>query len=402
LAAVDVSIRVFDFFSGCGGTSAGLQHAGMEIVFALDSDHDSANSFRTNFPGAIFQQGDIAAFEPVALSPLVRTDIDRPILFAGCAPCQPFSKRNRARNVREDGRANLLKHFGEFVEFHLPDYVLVENVPGLQDLDIASPGPLPEFLVQLKRLAYSWDVRVVRSQDYGVPQRRARLILLASRHGAISLPQPTHGPSEGPKLLDPLIPYRTAWDAIRHLPPLEAGQAHPAIPNHACAGLNPLNLERMRHTPAGGDRRDWPEHLLLDCHRKLSDEVRLDAEGNKKRDTSLDHLDVYGRVRKDQPASGLTTRCISLSNGRFGHPDPAQHRALSVREAACLQTFPEDFVFHGALNSTARQVGNAVPVLLAQRLGEQIGRHWVGVVEGRVTETWGEVSIGAEFHSVGA
>ena len=121
--------------------------------------------------------------------------------------------------------------------------------------------------------------------------------------------------------------------------------------------LSELNMRRIRATPVGGDRRDWPSELVLDCHRK---------EG-------AGYVDVYGRMRWDAPATGLTTKCFSLSNGRFGHPE--QDRAISVREAACLQTFPRRFVFDGTLYSMGRQVGNAVPFLLARRFGDEFVRH---------------------------
>jgi DNA (cytosine-5)-methyltransferase 1 len=351
-----VPLKVFDFFSGCGGTSAGLKEAGMDIVMGLDIDSDSAATFQHNFPEAKFIQKDIRLIDMDVLNPLMNECLGNPVLFSGCAPCQPFSIQNRSRKSSPDKRTDLLIWFGKFVERFNPDYVLVENVPGIQAMLINAPGPLQEFISLLKNLGYAWDVCVIQSQDYGVPQRRARLVLIASRHGEIQLPAKTHGPEAG-------IPYITAWEAIQHLPPIVAGEKHETIPNHVSASLSKLNMRRIEATPEGGDRRDWDEELMLKCHKKT------DASDKRFRG----HMDVYGRVRKHQPATGLTTRCISLSNGRFGHPD--QHRALSVREAACLQTFPETFVFHGSMNSTAKQVGNAVPVLLAQKLGEQIIQH---------------------------
>jgi DNA (cytosine-5)-methyltransferase 1 len=351
--------KVFDFFSGCGGTSAGLRQSGMDIVFALDVDEDSAATFQKNFPDATFINEDIRQVQTDRLEALIAQCEDQPLVFAGCAPCQPFSVQNRARKNKDklDARINLLSEFGRFVTRFLPDYVLVENVPGLQT-KMGDEGPFKEFVTLLSELGYAYEARVVRSQDYGVPQRRARLVLIASRHGAIDLPPPTHGLNATPPQ-----PYANAWDAIRHLPPLEAGERHETVFNHVSAALSELNLKRIRATPEGGDRRNWPSNLLLECHK------RVDARGTG----ANVHMDVYGRIRKDQPASGLTTRCISLSNGRFGHPE--QDRALSVREAAYLQTFEHDFVFVGTANSTARQVGNAVPVLMAQRIGDHVVHH---------------------------
>jgi DNA (cytosine-5)-methyltransferase 1 len=170
--------------------------------------------------------------------------------------------------------------------------------------------------------------------------------MLASRLGEVTFPSRTHGPGRRA--------YRTVRDAIGMTPPLGAGESDDALLNHRAAGLSPLNLRRIRSTREGGGREDWPPDLYPDCHR----------------DGYEGHTDVYGRLRWDAPASGLTTRCISYSNGRFGHPD--QDRALSVREAARLQSFPDTFEFVGSLNSMARQVGNAVPVHLARRFGRYL------------------------------
>jgi DNA (cytosine-5)-methyltransferase 1 len=149
----------------------------------------------------------------------------------------------------------------------------------------------------------------------------------------------------------------TVWKAIRHLPEIKAGQSHGKILNHRASNLSALNLKRIRATKPESTRTRWPAALTLDCH-----------EGHS------GHTDVYGRMAKHQPSAALTTRCISLSNGRFGHP--TQHRAISVREAACLQTFPMAFEFFGSMNSMSRQVGNAVPVAMARVFGEAILRHY--------------------------
>ena len=176
-------------------------------------------------------------------------------------------------------------------------------------------------------------------------------MLLASLLGRVETPARTHGPdTERPS-------YATVADWIRDLPEISAGESHPDVPNHRAARLSPLNLRRIRATPAGGGWRDLPPRLLPDSRKS----------------EFAGFTDVYGRLRWDSPAPALTTRCISYSNGRFGHPE--QDRAISVREAACLQTFPRDFVFTGNLNSQARQVGNAVPALLAQQIGEHIVSH---------------------------
>lgn len=339
---------VVDFFSGCGGTSCGFREAGCKIVAGIDNDMDAASTFALNFPEAIVYTDDIRDIRTDALRPVIGSNSER-LLFSACAPCQPFSKQNRQKK-HGDSRARLLDEFGRFVTAYLPDYIFIENVPGIQK-DTAEGRPLKRFLATIKKLGYPAPrIEIAAALHYGVPQWRPRLIVLASRHASPTFPLATHGQEEG------RVPYSTVRDWIGDLPPLEAGAQDPHDPDHRAARLSQKNLDRIRKTPEGGDRRNWPESLQLECHRKMS--VESGASG---------HTDVYGRLTFDKPASGLTTRCISYSNGRFGHP--VQDRALSLREAACLQTFPRSFKFVGSLNSKARQVGNAVPPLLAKRFG---------------------------------
>ena len=341
-------VGVFDFFSGCGGSSKGFQNAGLEPLFALDRDTDAVYTFKTNFPRVRALHAKIESFDPACLDDLLSpTDLS---LFCGCAPCQPFTRQNTTRvDNKRDSRRSLLASFGEAVAAHEPDYVFVENVPGLQR--VAGNSTLSRFRRRLESIGYNVCVGVLESQAYGVPQRRRRLVLLASKRSRIELPEPTHGPLGK-------TPFSTVRDWISHFPPIEAGEAHPAVPSHIAANLSPLNLRRIMATPAEGSRADWPEELRLACH------TTGEYSG---------HSDVYGRMRWDAPATGLTTRCISLSNGRYGHPE--QNRAISAREAAALQTFPDNFRFSGSLASQARQIGNAVPVLLAEVFGRHILRH---------------------------
>jgi DNA (cytosine-5)-methyltransferase 1 len=342
-------IGVFDFFSGAGGTSAGLRRAGMQVIAGIDNDPDAASTFRRNFPEAEFLESDIATLQTHEISHRVdRSSDTSTLLFAACAPCQPFSKQNKAQRDTTQ-RRSLLLEFLRFVEHSLPDLIFVENVPGLQDPDESEP-PFGPFVKALRKRGYHVSYESIDCRRYGVPQRRLRLVLLASLLGPIPMPPPTHGPGTPRR-------YTTVRDWIGDLPPIEAGEHHPRIMHHRALALSALNLRRIRHTPMGGDRRHWPTELLLDCHQK---------EG-------AGYSDVYGRMDWDSAATGLTTRCISLSNGRFGHPD--QDRAISVREAACLQTFPHSFTFDGALFSMARQIGNAVPVVLARRFGTHLAQH---------------------------
>ena len=183
-----------------------------------------------------------------------------------------------------------------------------------------------------------------------MPQTRRRLVLVASRLGPIDIAPPTHG-------ADTDNPHSTVRQWIGALPPIAAGHEDSKVSSHRAMRLSRLNLARIRATPEGGDRRDWPRHLWPDCHR----------DGFER------HTDVYSRLSWESPAPTLTTKCISYSNGRFGHP--SQDRALSAREAARLQTFPASYQFAGSLTSEAKQIGNAVPVVLARHFGHHLVHH---------------------------
>ena len=347
----DPRVKVFDFFSGCGGASRGFQDAGMEAVFALDWDTDARRTFEKNFPSAHIVPTDIRETGVDSVFDLVEAERPHPVVFCGCAPCQPFTKQNTSRPEPDrDDRVPLLLEFLRFIRRCEPDIVFVENVPGIQDLRLDAE-PLSSFVQGLRDAGYGEPAcEAVPLKRYGVPQSRRRLLLLASRHGPVELPPQTHGPgTDNPD-------YATVRDWIGELPEISAGQTHPDVLDHRAAELSDLNLERIRATPEGGGNRDWPDALRLDCHRQTTG-----------------YSDVYGRMSWDRPASGLTTRCISYSNGRFGHPE--QNRAISLREAACLQTFPMDYEFAGSLNSMARQIGNAVPVRLANVVGRHVNRH---------------------------
>lgn len=340
-------IKVFDFFSGCGGTSQGLKTAGCEISFGLDFDYDSGQTFIANNPTASFINEDIRSVHVHDLFNIVGdARKDSFILFSGCAPCQPFSKQNQKKN-KTDPRRELLTEFGRFVGHYTPDYVLIENVPGLQKVDV-SDGPLSDFITLLKDKCYNLAYGVIPALWYGVPQTRERFVLMASLHSKIHLPEQTHNGED--------IPFSTVRDWIGGIPSLAAGESHPTLPDHVSAKLSAINLKRIRATPEGKGREYWPRELLLECHKNHAG-----------------HSDVYGRLAWDKPASGLTTRCISYSNGRFGHPE--QDRAISVREAALLQTFPIDYIFTGSMISKAKQIGNAVP----PKMAESIGRVFISI-----------------------
>ena len=337
--------QVVDFFCGCGGTSAGLRAAGMNIVLGIDFDVDAEATYTLNFPEAAFIRKDIRKITFKEVQPYTIRSRGKTLVFCGCAPCQPFTRVNTCSR-KEDDRVDLLSEFGRFVRRFRPDYVVVENVPGIQKPK-GSTGPFASFLSLLGALNYDVRFEVISCHHYGVPQTRQRLVLIASKAGKAPWPAPTHGPgTSNPK-------YQTVWQAINWLPPIEAGASDPTVLNHRAAALSETNLNRIKKAKPGKGRENWPESLKPRCYQ-----------------THEGHSDVYGRLHKNRLAAALTTRCISFSNGRFGHP--VQHRAISVREAACLQTFDRTFEFRGSLNSMARQIGNAVPVALAREIGKAI------------------------------
>lgn len=316
----------------------------MEVVFGLDVDPYAARTFRRNFPAAQFLEVDIRKVDPTELARQIPGG-PGPLLVSACAPCQPYASHHHGTKAARD-RSLLLKIL-PLIEAAAADLVFLENVPGL---DTKAPsGTFSRFRRALVRMGFWVAWGIVNCQDFGVPQRRRRLVLIASRLGPIDLPPKTHGPETA-----------RDWASVRNwigdLPPVGAGQSHPDVANHTASALTELNLRRLRASKSGGSRFDWPPELILKCH-----------------ENHRGHSDVYGRMSWDAPAPALTTKCTSLSNGRFGHPE--QDRPITVREAACIQTFPRDFVIDGGIKQATRQVGNAVPVLLAEAIGRQIIAH---------------------------
>ena len=337
-------MKAIDLFCGGGGLTLGLRRAGWEVVAGIDVDGAVAETYERNNPGSRFIHADLRSVDDDTVRDLARAVPRGELLLAGCAPCQPFSKQRRRQGPGNRSDAVLLGEFERLVAALRPAVVLMENVPGIASV----PGfsAFRRFRKTLTDLGYGCDHRVLNARDFGVPQHRRRYALLAATSGPSRLPEPTRGGDA--------TDVFSVRRAIERFPRIEAGETHPDIPNHSAAGLSPLNLARIKATPLdGGSRRDWPEKmkLRLDCHR---------PEG-------VGFSDVYGRMWWDRVAPTLTSRCNSLSNGRFGHPE--QDRAISLREAAALQTFPDDYEFLGTKNGVARWIGNAVPVSFAEALG---------------------------------
>ncbi len=248
---MSADIVLADFFSGCGGTARGFADAGIRPAIATDWDSEAVETFRLNFPSTTAIKRDIRELDPqeVAASLPPRSEAIR--LVAGCAPCQPFAGHRNAATGR-DQRSDLLLELLRFIETLQPALVFVENVPGMQRASTRH-GPFAEFTDELSKthhVAYA----TISSADYGVPQTRRRLVLIASSLRQIGMPPPTHGPDAG-------LPHATVRDWIGSLPPDIDGPEAASISSHRAMRLSPLNRQRIEATPEGGDRRDWPDHL---------------------------------------------------------------------------------------------------------------------------------------------
>ena len=338
-------MKAIDFFCGAGGLSKGLQLSGIDVLAGIDIDKKCHETYEKNNTPAEFICKNIRklmADDLFSIAPELRESPDE-FVFAGCAPCQSYSQQRKSKTRRLD--ATVLGGFGRLVEQCLPGYVVIENVPGIAKVKGASI--FNRFLKTLERNGYSYEWDVLNAKHYGVPQNRRRLVLIAAKDREASLPTKTYGNN--------LQEYVTVRNVIEKFPAIKAGESHIDIPNHHASAIEPINMKRLMHTPHdGGDRRSWPQKLVLKCHKN----------GYK------GHTDVYGRMFWDMPSPALTGKCISISNGRYGHP--VQNRAISLREAAAIQTFPDDYIFYGNYMSKALQIGNAVPVLLSQVLGNHI------------------------------
>ena len=338
-----VVVEAVDLFCGVGGLTSGLLSAGVRVVAGIDVDKACCFPFEANHAGARFIEQDVSSVTGDQLRSLWSPGVVR--LLAGCAPCQPFSSYARGKGIGH-AKWGMLGQFARLIKEAQPDLVTMENVPGLQRQE-----PFQHFLETLKQCGFHVSYGVLNAAEYGVPQRRKRLVLLAAKHGPIALPKPTH-PGK-----DNLVTVRKA---IGDLPKLQHGRASKEDVIHRAASLSPLNLKRIRASKPGGTWRDWPVELVATCHTKESGK----HSGG-----------VYGRMMWDSPAPTMTTLCNGFGNGRFGHPE--QNRAISLREAAIFQSFPKGYIFTEpgqvvSVKTVARLIGNAVPPKLAEAVGRQL------------------------------
>ncbi len=351
-------IEAVDLFCGVGGLSYGLKDAKIKVKAGFDIDDTCKFAYEKNNK-AKFMLKDIKEVHAQDIIDCYGVkkdnkgnDIYR--VLVGCAPCQPFSTHSQKnKNRKSSDKYGMLYEFSRVIRElynvgETPIVVSMENVPAIVNEDI-----FDEFVNDLKDMGYYVEYNIVYCPDYGIPQSRRRLVLLASKKGKIELISPTHAKEE----------YVTVKSVIGTLPELQSGGVDPDDPLHRCSKLSEKNHLRIQHSRPGGSWRDWPEELILNCHKK---------------DQGKTYGSVYGRMEWDKVGPTITTMFYILGTGRFGHPE--QNRALSIREGALLQTFPLDYEFIQdnevvISKHIARQIGNAVPVKLGEVIGKSIRIH---------------------------
>ncbi|MCC6702200.1 MAG: DNA cytosine methyltransferase [Fluviicola sp.] len=341
-------LKAVDFFCSGGGMSSGMQQAGIKILAGIDYDNSCKETYEANIQGAKFIHADVFEYQEKELENalnLQRNDDD--LVMIGCSPCQFWSIINTKREKSEKSKS-LLTEFKRFVEYFNPGYVVVENVPGV--LRRKEESGLEDFIHWLESHGYAVHHGVHNVMEYGVPQSRRRLTLIANRVNN--------------NVLEP-IKYKgklkTVYDTIGEhngFPKVAAGHRDETEFMHTVAGLKQINIDRLNITAKnGGSRMAYAnnEELAPSCH---------------KNDT-VNFKDTYGRMWWDKPSPTITTKFFSISNGRFAHPE--ENRAISIREGAALQSFPLNYTIKASsIANAARMIGNAVPPKYAEAIGKAI------------------------------
>lgn len=346
----DRQLTAVEIFAGGGGLAVGLERAGFRAVAAIEVEKHAAATFKANHPEVQVFRQDVREISGSALLELGGGSID---VLAACPPCQGFSSLT-AKYRRDDPRNLLVSEVARLTEEIEPMAVMIENVPGL-----ANKGrPLfDDLLLRLETLGYVCNWSVLQVADYGVPQMRRRLVLLAGKGFKIEMPAATHSRKGD----DGKSRWRTVRDAIGHMseavPFVDAAQKGGAhlFDWHVVRRLSDTNQKRLVHAKGGASGMEIPDHLRPPCHRG----------------GYSGFSNVYGRMSWDEPSPTITAGCTTLSKGRFGHPD--QLRTISLREAALLQTFPEDYHFEtDAFERACEIVGNALPCDFAEAVAGQV------------------------------
>lgn len=355
---IEYQPTMIDLFSGAGGTGCGFKEAGFRILGAVELNANAAKTYRSNL-GVNVKEIDIRKLVPAEFREELNLKIRELDVLVGCPPCQGFS-RIRNGNGESDERNDLVLSYLKFVEEFMPRYAIFENVPGILKYDYAKAF-YKQLYRGLKKLGYDIKKFEENAADYGTPQHRQRVVVVAARFGQKMLVlTPTHGDPKSKKVKSgDLLPWLTVRDAIGNekYPELEAGQngeENGLYPNHIAPRIiSKRVLDFIKEVPHnGGSRTDVAREKWLACHLK--------GEGG--------FIDVYGRLSWDKPSNTLTCGCTNLSKGRFVHP--TQNRAITYREAAALQGFKDTFYFHGG--EVSKQIGNAVTPQLSNALAHAV------------------------------
>lgn len=341
------SCSVVDVFCGVGGLTHGFIKEQFNVVAGLDIDASCRYPYEQNNKARFICKKieEVTAQEILELFQGVRIKV-----LVGCAPCQPFSLYKKKYGTKDE-KWKLVEAFADLITEVQPEVVSMENVPEL--LKFNKGAVFNNFVQRLSNFGYFVSPYSVYCPDYGIPQKRTRLVVFASKFAYVNLIEKTHAPEQ----------YKTVRDTIEHLPPIEAGMTCMNDPLHKAMGMLELNLKRIKQSLPNGNWKDWDEELRAACHR---------------RESGTHYKSVYGRMSWDEPAPTLTTECYAFGSGRFGHP--IQDRAISLREAALLQTFPFDYVFSERekelyFKTVGRHIGNAVPVDLGRVIARSIANH---------------------------
>lgn len=322
----DYKPRAIDLFCGCGGLTVGLKRSGFRVIGAVDIDPTAIASYKANHREVKVWKKDITDLTISSVKRRLKIHKGEIDLVAGCPPCQGFTSLRTLNGSREvnDPRNDLLFEFQRFVKYLRPKVVMMENVP-----ELAKDKRFAEFKKALEQLGYIGDYKILDAADYGVPQRRERLIYMASLGTAVSFAKECKR-------------RRTVHDAIFNLPRVGASKdaLHDIAEHRTTAVMN--KIHNIPHN--GGSRTDLPDEDQLPCHRRCT--------GFK---------DIYGRMAWNKPAPTITSGCFNPSKGRFIHPE--EDRAITMREAALLQGFPRHYKFRGTKSKStiALMIGNALP-----------------------------------------
>ncbi|MBC9785521.1 DNA cytosine methyltransferase [Heliobacterium chlorum] len=324
-----------DLFSGAGGMSVGFVDAGYTSIYAVENNYWASLTYKENF-GDHVDNRDIEQI----------TDFPHATVIIGGPPCQGFSPLGK--RLENDPRNQLWRHYLRAVECSQPLVFVIENVP-----EILKSAEFTEIERVSKALGYVLTSGTLFAADFGVPQKRKRAFIIGSKVGKISFPEPLY--VDPAKYNKDMFNYKT-WVTVQ-----EAFRGLPEEPNdvnwHVGRNATPISLERYKCIPPGGNRFDLPDNLKPDCWKK------------KKTGST----DVFGRLSWNEPSLTIRTEFFKPEKGRYLHP--SAHRPITHREAARLQTFPDEFIFVGSKIEVAKQIGNAVPCKLAYHIAKKIKQH---------------------------